>query len=554
MRRPLLALALACALPVPVLAGQVVVREGESLSEIADRYGISVSRLIELNGIRNPDMVEAGSTLRLPGGSGGSSTRAGRSAGSGGGGGRSMASGGRIVVQDGDTLSEIASRHGVSMAALIKMNGLDSPDRVEAGRTLVVPGLAGGGGASGGAVRSSSRSSAAAPIAPPSYNPRAKAHVVRSGESLSTIADGYGIPLERLVALNSIKDPDVVIEGLRLRLKPDPVTPPAPPVRPRTVSRPSQPRPAAVATPRPRPVAPASVARRPQPASPAVASTRPAATPRSATLRSAAPSAVAVVVSSPRVIATVTPSPRLTPTASVALTSRSLTTSTQSSSSSTVRSAGNPASTASTPAPTSWRRDAGTTLASSGTTTPSSAEAMARAERPDRSTASLEAASTTTPRSGDGSSGTRLSSTAGSRSFATTALGSNGPVLARSSSGTTSLLSTARTSVAAGTTTAAAATTQTQASTGLNTATAMAARPDWRSYGPLQVDWANWQTMGGSLVAPVLASDGQSQYMAINCGARKMNATSSSGQWKSWADPRSDFEQQLLTDACKPRG
>jgi len=116
MRRPLVALALALALPAPVLAGQVVVREGESLSEIADRHGISISRLIELNGIRNPNMVEAGSLLRIPGGSGGGSSSSSSSRSSG----RSVASGGRIVVQEGDTLSEIASRHGVSMATLMK--------------------------------------------------------------------------------------------------------------------------------------------------------------------------------------------------------------------------------------------------------------------------------------------------------------------------------------------------------------------------------------------------------------------------------------------------
>ena len=31
--------------------------------------------------------------------------------------------------------------------------------------------------------------------------------------------------------------------------------------------------------------------------------------------------------------------------------------------------------------------------------------------------------------------------------------------------------------------------------------------PDWRTYGPMQVDWANWRAMGGSFVAPSLGSD-----------------------------------------------
>ena len=77
--------------------------------------------------------------------------------------------------------------------------------------------------------------------------------------------------------------------------------------------------------------------------------------------------------------------------------------------------------------------------------------------------------------------------------------------------------------------------------------------PDWRSYGPLQVDWANWQPMGGSFVAPTLNGEGKPLYLAVNCGARKLNATSQSGQWKSWDSPQTDFEKQLITDICKAR-
>ena len=89
------------------------------------------------------------------------------------------------------------------------------------------------------------------------------------------------------------------------------------------------------------------------------------------------------------------------------------------------------------------------------------------------------------------------------------------------------------------------------------TSTVAARKPlgsDWRTYGPMQVDWANWQTMGGSFVAPSLGSDGKPHYLAINCGARKLNATSQSGQWKTWDAPQTDFEQQLVSDLCKSKG
>jgi hypothetical protein len=76
-------------------------------------------------------------------------------------------------------------------------------------------------------------------------------------------------------------------------------------------------------------------------------------------------------------------------------------------------------------------------------------------------------------------------------------------------------------------------------------------RTDWRPYGPLQVDWANWQPMGGSLVAPTISGKGETLYVAINCSARKMNATSSNGDWKTWDDPRAGFEVKLVNDRCR---
>jgi hypothetical protein len=77
---------------------------------------------------------------------------------------------------------------------------------------------------------------------------------------------------------------------------------------------------------------------------------------------------------------------------------------------------------------------------------------------------------------------------------------------------------------------------------------------DWRTYGPLRIDWANWQSMGGSYVAPSLSSDGKARYMAVNCTARKLNATTPAGQWNSWESPVEDFEKTLVQDLCRQKG
>ena len=70
----------------------------------------------------------------------------------------------------------------------------------------------------------------------------------------------------------------------------------------------------------------------------------------------------------------------------------------------------------------------------------------------------------------------------------------------------------------------------------------------------LQVDWANWQTMGDSQVVPTLNAAGQPLYLAVNCGARKINVTGADGGWKAWASPKSRFEKKLVEDRCSTQG
>jgi len=131
MRRTAAALALALLLPLPSLAGEVVVKPGETLSEIAERYGTSVERLMQLNGLRSAKDLWAGSRIQVPGAGGGSNAR--------GGGGASSGSG-NYTVKPGETLSEIAERHGTSVDRLMQLNNLRSAKDLWAGSRIQVPG------------------------------------------------------------------------------------------------------------------------------------------------------------------------------------------------------------------------------------------------------------------------------------------------------------------------------------------------------------------------------------------------------------------------------
>ena len=191
MRRTLLTvLALMALTPLAGHAANVTVQSGETLSDIAARYGVSMNSLMRLNGIRNSDHVEAGQTLRLPG-----SVSAGK---------------GRHNVQSGDTLSGIAAQYRVSERQLMALNGLSSADHVEIGQTLKLP---------SNAVLPQAKPKPAAKPVPIQAKPNALSHTVARGQTLSQIAKAYDIPLTSLVSINAIENPNQVNIGTQLMLR-----------------------------------------------------------------------------------------------------------------------------------------------------------------------------------------------------------------------------------------------------------------------------------------------------------------------------------------------
>ena len=478
MRRSFVALALALVLPLPVLAGQVTVKEGETLSEIADHYGLTVNQLMKLNGLNNADHVEAGQTINVPGAS------AGRSGSRGSGGSAS----GHVTVQDGDTLSEIADRHGMSVNQLMKLNGLGNADHVETGQTLLV----------NAPSKSSSTGSG--------FRKGASEHVVRSGESLSVIADGYGIGMNKLIAINGISDPDHVEAGTHLKLKGSP--PVLKPASPKPASTKAAASKAAIAQPVSQPLAAKPVAPRPRPVAnvtrpvQTAAVSTPAPEASAATTVASAPTRVAPSPARAAAVAEVEsqPSPEIKPATSVRPTPRNTTL----------------LSTSTRPTP----------ITRTTTTTAASVEVA----RPMLNNPLIATASTTG----------RL------------AISDRQTINPSATSAITRPISTAVTRPTV--TSKPVATVATASRSATTAATTASGKPDWRTYGPLQVDWTGWQPMGGSMVAPTLNAQGQSLYLAINCGARKLNGTTQAGDWKTWDDPRADFELQLVNDYCRSRG
>ncbi len=78
-------------------------------------------------------------------------------------------------------------------------------------------------------------------------------------------------------------------------------------------------------------------------------------------------------------------------------------------------------------------------------------------------------------------------------------------------------------------------------------------KSEWRTYGPLQVDWSHWNLIAGSYVAPSLNNKGKPLYLAVNCSVKKINSTGENGVWKDWNNPVKSFEKNLVIDLCKTK-
>lgn len=146
------------------------VKSGDTLSEIAERFGVSVSNLQLWNDISDPNRIYAGQTLVIYS--------------SGGGGGSKIL----YTIQSGDTLSGIAAKFGVSVSQLQSWNEIADPNRIYAGEVLSIYTSASGGGGS-------------------------QTYVVKSGDTLSGIAAKFGLSVSQLQSWNNIADPNKIYAG-----------------------------------------------------------------------------------------------------------------------------------------------------------------------------------------------------------------------------------------------------------------------------------------------------------------------------------------------------
>ncbi|MFN8444936.1 MAG: LysM peptidoglycan-binding domain-containing protein [Caldilineaceae bacterium] len=109
----------------------VIVQPGESLGQIALRYGMNSTMLMALNGLTNPNLVQAGQRLRVANADGTVTSM------------EEMLpnwDADKIhVVQPGESLGQIAQLYGVRLSILMRANHIQQLGWVEVGQKLIIP-------------------------------------------------------------------------------------------------------------------------------------------------------------------------------------------------------------------------------------------------------------------------------------------------------------------------------------------------------------------------------------------------------------------------------
>ena len=240
------------AMAVPNEAKTYTVQNGDSLSKIASRCGVSARELAEVNGIKDANKVRVGQKLVMPDYAKAQASMTSTSVKPKA---KSKAKtettakvekvsaegGATYVVKSGDSISKIAKKHGVKIAALRAANPKSKGDKVQIGQKLVIP------GAAAPAAEVVPSAPAAAPVPPPrdpitpsSVQPAPAApapapampavapapvsqaqpldYTVQDGDTLDSIAKLFIVRKEDIMTLNGVTDSAALKPGMKLKI------------------------------------------------------------------------------------------------------------------------------------------------------------------------------------------------------------------------------------------------------------------------------------------------------------------------------------------------
>lgn len=169
------------------------VKRGDTVSGIAARFGLRTADVLALNGLSWRSVIYPGQVLKLKAKPAATAPAS------------PVAASGTYAVRSGDTVSGVAQRHGVSVAAVLKANRLSWSSIIYPGQKLVIPGKL-------------VPASATAPAAPATPAPAAKTYVVKAGDTVTAIAGRHGLSVNAVLSANRLSASSIIYPGQKLAI------------------------------------------------------------------------------------------------------------------------------------------------------------------------------------------------------------------------------------------------------------------------------------------------------------------------------------------------
>ena len=162
------------------------VQRGDTLTSIALQSKISLTELAELNKISNTGGLRLGQVIKIPAGSTVPET---------------------YTVQSGDSLSVISAKYNVGMDYIANLNGISRTTGLRVGQRLKLTG------------EETASTLKDANVEKSNTQKNSDIHLVKSGETLSSIAKKYHLQLNYLAELNDLSRTANVRVGQRLKVE-----------------------------------------------------------------------------------------------------------------------------------------------------------------------------------------------------------------------------------------------------------------------------------------------------------------------------------------------
>ncbi|WP_104128432.1 LysM peptidoglycan-binding domain-containing protein [Cryobacterium sp. Y57] len=187
----------AVAAAIQVAPARYSVVDGDTVSGIAARFGLSTAVVLALNGLDSQALIFPGQVLSLTPATPSPATIV-----------AAPAASASYSVQSGDTISGIAAAHSLKTADILSANGLNERSVIFPGQVILLAAFV--------ALES------AAYVVPVTEIAAVATHTIAMGETITAVADAAGVSVQAVLDANSLGWSSIIYPGQVLTL---PVTP-----------------------------------------------------------------------------------------------------------------------------------------------------------------------------------------------------------------------------------------------------------------------------------------------------------------------------------------